>query len=514
MKRTRLWPNTWQDRHWRFGFLTWFARRNLWEKRFRWVTAASIVSLVLVVALPVAVSGFLGGLDGRSRAELARNPLNLCLWARGGTDVVLTREKIVEIEQGLARTIRPEHLKGVYGFDRTSRIDFKSKDGTSRGLHGQTALWNDPVLTSIPGAEGLHSTLNATTEGIIITRTALAELGFAAAERPESLRVKDCDCRVLAIAEHPGSADRDLGEDRPLLPQRLDYLITERLYLHLQEANPPYDFVRLRPIPAAWQKQRTGLPPAVKKLIQYENVQISRDPLPNTWDLIQSGPQPWRRRNWQAFIDKFVEAMAADGLSAPHDQPPRLELPETDIPPAPAYYSYVGVYVTDLESLAKAALFCRAENLLFDDEVVRKLDEIGTRSREILGSLVAIEVLIALVAGLNLGIIQYLRHRQRMAEIGMLKAMGMSRAMLGSLAVIEGGMLWLVGTGLGLIVGCVAGAALALAKFGADGLVGGFRPPWHVLLATPIVAAMLSIAASLLGTAGARNTAPSETLRR
>jgi len=513
MKCARLQPGVWLDRWGSVGFLAWFAGRNLWEKRYRRVTAASTISLLLVIALPLAVAGLVGGLEKRSHEELSRNRLNLCLWVRGGTNVVLTREKIAEVHQALQKTLGAAHLLGVHGFERTGRLNFKKKDGTSWWPAGQTAVWDDPILTDTPGTEGLRSQLEAATEGIVISRSALTELGFTAEERPKLLRVNGSDCRVLAIAQHDESASDEL-RDRPVLPQRLDYLITERLFLLLLQGNPQYDVVRLKPIPADWQSRRTNLPPGAKKLLKEKNVEISRDPNPDVWSLTQSGTGGWWHANWEEFVDRFAKAMAADKLPAPTESPPMLILPGNDVPPSPLYYSHMGIYTTDLKSLTKAATFCRGANLLFDDEVVRKLDEIGARSREILRSLWVIELLIGAVAGLNLGIIQYLRHRQRMAEIGMLKAMGMSRARLGWLAVVEGGMLWLGGTVLGLVGGCAAGWLIAWAKFGAEGLADGFRPPWIVFICIPLAAGVLSVAASLWGTAEARNTPPSETVHR
>jgi putative ABC transport system permease protein len=68
---------------------------------------------------------------------------------------------------------------------------------------------------------------------------------------------------------------------------------------------------------------------------------------------------------------------------------------------------------------------------------------------------------------------------ERVREIGMLRATGMTRRQVGRMVVVEAGILGLVGAALGALTGLAAGTVMVVLAGGR--LDGGFEPPWTAL---------------------------------
>ncbi len=111
------------------------------------------------------------------------------------------------------------------------------------------------------------------------------------------------------------------------------------------------------------------------------------------------------------------------------------------------------------------------------------LDRIQGAIADALGRVFGLFDALALVAVLvaALGIVNTLTMNvvERVREIGMLRATGMTRRQVGRMVVVEAGILGLVGAALGALTGLAAGTVMVVLAGGR--LDGGFEPPWTAL---------------------------------
>jgi putative ABC transport system permease protein len=103
--------------------------------------------------------------------------------------------------------------------------------------------------------------------------------------------------------------------------------------------------------------------------------------------------------------------------------------------------------------------------------------------------------LVAVVVG-ALGIVNALTMSvvERVREIGMLRAAGMTRRQVGRMVVVEAGIVGLVGAVLGGATGLVAGGAMVLLAGGR--LDAAFLPPWGALAGCLLLGISMSMAAA------------------
>jgi putative ABC transport system permease protein len=85
---------------------------------------------------------------------------------------------------------------------------------------------------------------------------------------------------------------------------------------------------------------------------------------------------------------------------------------------------------------------------------------------------------------------------ERVRELGLLRAVGMQRAQLGWMIVVEAVIVSLLGALLGIAIGILFGWAMqrALAELGVE----VFAVPWGLLVVFAVVAALLGLAASIV----------------
>lgn len=110
--------------------------------------------------------------------------------------------------------------------------------------------------------------------------------------------------------------------------------------------------------------------------------------------------------------------------------------------------------------------------------------------------LIAFSVIIAVIGVMNSMSLSVL---QRTREIGLLRAVGLTRQGVRNMIVAESGQLTIAATAMGILLGVLYGWAGALSLLGALEGVGWFLPtiPWGVLGGTVLVAAVVVTAASL-----------------
>lgn len=124
--------------------------------------------------------------------------------------------------------------------------------------------------------------------------------------------------------------------------------------------------------------------------------------------------------------------------------------------------------------------------------------------------LLGFSVLIAIVGVVNNLSLSVM---QRTREIGLLRAVGLSRSAVRATIRAEAAQLTVAATTLGIVLGIVYGWAGALSLLSAIDGVGFFSPaiPWKVLLATAVMAPLV-VLASLVPARRATRITPTTTL--
>jgi putative ABC transport system permease protein len=107
----------------------------------------------------------------------------------------------------------------------------------------------------------------------------------------------------------------------------------------------------------------------------------------------------------------------------------------------------------------------------------------------------ALALIAVLVAGLGMVNTFSMSVLERVREIGVLRATGMTSRQVWAMVVIEAGILGIVGTIIGAAVGLIVGALLVAWSSGGFGLV--FDPPWLSIVLAVCFGVLISITAAI-----------------
>jgi putative ABC transport system permease protein len=107
----------------------------------------------------------------------------------------------------------------------------------------------------------------------------------------------------------------------------------------------------------------------------------------------------------------------------------------------------------------------------------------------------ALALIAVLVAGLGMVNTFSMSVIERVREIGVLRATGMSRRQIWGMVVIEAGILGVLGALVGAVVGVVVGALLVYWSSGGFGV--SFEPPWASIGLSVLFGVVVSLAAAV-----------------
>jgi len=506
-------------------------------------TGVIALTIALVCALTIALFGFVYGFERVRYARLKEDPLSLCLWVGSTFEERLTPQVLNELNEQVRDRVGPEKFEGVYEFYQTE-LRLRDPKGDVRSLYGRTFVLEkddkgverrDPLFRSRPLRAGGREFATPDDEGIVLTPQGLEELGLGPNDNPkEVMMVVSRDVRVPV-----------LGVLTKNLPTPHSFLILPRFERRLASSNPDpsLKMVITKPLPPKWPQLDVGLPkkdrpkdleakyPAeVVKLLrskdwkQFDPVQEERFGKP-VWviksKVLENDPDTPLPTliTWNERLRIVAREMEAAGY--PSEEPFRVDestLPIEEAHPRKTFH-LAAVYVSDLGSLVKAANGCESvragdQNLRVNRNVVEQITNIGRQTEQALGVLALIELVVVVIAVANLGVLQKLRAEQKTAEVGMLKAMGMTGRALMLLSVIEGLMLWLpavlLGVGVGLLLQYLA-CNWWYSDRPAEVAIGFY---WSVGLTSAILAGSLavSLAGGLLASHRSRGASPCESL--
>jgi putative ABC transport system permease protein len=157
---------------------------------------------------------------------------------------------------------------------------------------------------------------------------------------------------------------------------------------------------------------------------------------------------------------------------------------------------YAVRYASGQESSSRGALDAAALQYAFEpnslDRVQGTLGDALDRIFRLLDGLALIAVL---VAGLGLANTYSMSVLERVREIGVLRATGMSSRQVWGMVVVEAGLLGISGAIVGALVGLIAGALLVV--WSSGGFDIAFEPPWVSIAVAVVFGVLVSIAASI-----------------
>jgi putative ABC transport system permease protein len=153
-------------------------------------------------------------------------------------------------------------------------------------------------------------------------------------------------------------------------------------------------------------------------------------------------------------------------------------------------------YASGQEASARAAVDALArQNALEPANLDRIQGAVGDALGRIFRLLDALALIAVLVAGLGMVNTFSMSVFERVREIGVLRATGMTSRQVWTMVVVEAGVLGLAGALVGTLVGLVVGAMLVALSGGGFGLA--FEPPWAVLALALLFGVLVSITAAI-----------------
>ncbi len=153
-------------------------------------------------------------------------------------------------------------------------------------------------------------------------------------------------------------------------------------------------------------------------------------------------------------------------------------------------------YQPGLESSARPAVHAAARSYALEPaDLDRIRGTVGDALDRLFHLLDAMALLAVVVAGLGMVNTLSMSVLERVREIGVLRATGMSSRQVWGMVVIEAGLLGLASALVGALVGVGVGSLLV--AWSSSGLFGAFEPPWLSIVLAVLFGVLISIAAAI-----------------
>ena len=556
----------------RARFLVWFAARDLVaDPRAFWATAVNVGTIGLLLAVTALAYGLAIGYEELRVRARERDPLARTLWVEselGNSNIA--PDRVAGLRAGLPEQLaNPDPARGVHPF-RHVRWRFVTLDAAGRpqgadgrppspadpprgktdGGVGRTLAPADPLLDSLRDyyrAGGPFG--DPGRPGVIVTAEFLRKLAPDRA-LPDPLPGELWTYGPGLLRARPVPV---VGVVDYTLPLGQEFLVTERFAADLRADEKSAERVQSGPLPARWvvllhprfraaafaaglggpgladldrqrARARERVGPALATL-KYADEGLKADFADGAevarWQLASTAG-PRTRYEWKVLLD---HARAVLG-PADRDHLVAGELRSGQwvdtLDPEPPGHPYLGVVVRDIRDLGDAADAVEAGGFkVINKDLASQIRATIRTADLVLAVLTAIIGLVGVIATWNLAVLQQTRANEKVSEIGMLKAMGMTRRLLRQVYLTEAAGLWLGGV-LVAAAAVAAGRPVALwllARWGrqtgeGEDLGGAFRLPERhvgVMLGASLAVVVVT---TLLATGRARRRAPMESLNR
>ncbi|WP_020471912.1 FtsX-like permease family protein [Zavarzinella formosa] len=511
----------------RLGFLRWYARADLYEETALPTTRAITLSVALATAgavVALAIPWLVGEIR---RGRQAADPLKSCLWVTDRSSRIAGRSMTPEKLETIFKAVRArvgDQFREITGFAEIEK-DMVTAGGNAREyktLIGRTITATDPLNQSLGKLLVAGRAFDpANPGGLLVTRQMLKNLGYspediarieqaANTDKPESVQWSSPSGQAIPLAVRGVFADP--------LPLGHEFIIPEAEDIRLRSgARFITDDVILFPLAKGWPvpppgdsigkyvdegyDKETGdrkapyhsrLPKSVVDHLGKLSWRIKLIKQGDTfaWNVIRlpddvGKPVKLSDAEWRDRVDQLNRLMAEAGLGSATDFGVSPSDPVAAAPPVvlPEGHNWATVYVHDLFALRPVADVFRELRLECDESAIRQLEQIEKDVRVLRVILYVLVALFALSVAASVYHLGRLRARQKAAEIGMLRAMGISDRRLRAIAATEAGLLWADGTLKGLLMAIlVLGGLLIVAGVSATELLATTGWGSHLLL--------------------------------
>jgi putative ABC transport system permease protein len=157
---------------------------------------------------------------------------------------------------------------------------------------------------------------------------------------------------------------------------------------------------------------------------------------------------------------------------------------------------YAVRYDTGMEESSQPAVHALARSYALEPADLERIrGTVGDALDRFFRLLDAMALIAVVVAGLGMVNTLSMSVLERVREIGVLRATGMSSRQVWGMVVVEAGLLGIASALVGALVGLVVGGLLI--AWSAGGLAGGFDPPWLSILLAVLFGVLISIAAAV-----------------
>ncbi|HEX7378347.1 MAG TPA: FtsX-like permease family protein, partial [Pirellulales bacterium] len=428
-------------------FALWFALCDVWRPASRGATLVCAANVIVLTTAALLGVGTLTGLRNIERQNILRDPLSLCLWV-GNPSFSEERQKLVELDELRTRLkdkLGP-HFRGCHPF-ASRELEFEIVGGQSktgrlvlrRTCAGRTITPDDPYLDSLYKDSRFNALQSNDDDGIFVSAYMLSELGFQK-NMPSELSLVATSGLELKIPVR-GVLDNQVGAatGRPRrLPPGYDFVISEACLDKLRPRieNSAAQWVELGPIPDDWAAP--GKLPAEAKQV-FASLNLSRpyhrfNQGLKCWRIASHGSPPPRILEWRLIAQRVAAAMRAADVPL---EIKNFERTESAGAASPIEYERAALYVTIPEALEGAADVAEDFGLSIDREIVQQLKRIERNSKSRMVMLLALLSFLAVTSLMNISSIQAMHVQRKIAAIGMLRAIGMSRRLLGTIYILE-----------------------------------------------------------------------------
>jgi hypothetical protein len=329
---------------------------------------------------------------------------------------------------------------------------------------------------------------------------------------------------LLDVAD-PKFESGSTGEQ--VLPLGHEFLIAEAFETTLLRENPNLSSpnITFGPVPKDWPTTVAEIPQSLHEALNELQLELSMKTLGDShrWELYSTnfGTETLVTQ-WRTHVERISEIMAnsprsddsADTYSAVKQLP--LQVPAQAQRPVAQRetYDWLGVYVDSLDSLTPADQLLREAKLAsFNQSVIQRLLKLNDQTRMTLQILLGIGLVVVGLAMWNMFALEYHRNALKVSEIGMLKAMGMTRQWLLKLAIFEATILLICGVLLGLLLGIGMGLGGSFYQYGSEQMLLGFALEPLPLVLGLVVSTCICLVGSVLATYRVHSAPPSESLK-
>lgn len=522
-------------------FLFWFGRRDLWEKHARRASRSVVWTVAMVVGFVLVVSGLSMGFKKARYLRLQDEPraAYLGIGSRLSPNEI-TPNRLEALSSEIHAVAPGAECYPYYRVFASWRVNVDGRE-LDVPCKGRTLAVGDRIAQSGRLFRTGGPFQSGEAPGIIVAPNMLVTLGLDPLGDYEELSF------VPSSGYDPISVPV-VGIISDDFPDGYGFLINEAYIEILAGVKPPRN-IRTGRIPDEWGQWRNvpGMREAIEAVFKERRIKLipevqeQFDGLGSSWwtwglectDDFGMPQHDWRKA-LQAFLD-YLEARGGKRVSSDE----RAQFLKIDAPNRTSRirreaYDRVAAYVNDLsdwERIAKISSVTGIQGkqddnedsggieaatwvpLPIDEDLIKQVTAIERTSRIINWVLATISVVVVLVAVGNTNTILVLRSEAKVAEIGMLKAIGAEPQLLGWLYVVQGIQIWFWGMLYGVLG---AGGSVWLFVWTCNhanrGTVIAFVCPWWLLVSVVVGSAIVCTLISFQATRKTRRTHPAASL--